>query len=154
MREKTQRFFVIIISVTAIAQLALSQLSIGAMRQSAEELAGISYFAFIILGLVALFTVSRMRDSFFAKFFAVTINFVTALAGLWCLYLLFSDEVFFQNIYYTLDRQTQVYEQLSIGGLIFASIPLALIILGTTVYSLCGLFIIVISLKATRKNSN
>ena len=142
MQDKIQRIAVILIAVTAVTELALSQLSIGIMRLSAEELTGISYFAFIILGLVTLFAVSRMSNSFLGTVFAVLMNFITAFAGLWCLHLLFSDEIFFRNLYYNLDRQTQVLEMISLNERILASVPLGLIVIGISVYCLCGFFVV------------
>ena len=154
MKDRIMQIFVIIVSATAIMQLVLSHLAIRIMRLSAAEHTGISYFAFIIFGLVTVFTVTRMRDSFFGKFFAVIMNFVTALAGLWCLRLLFSDDIFFRNLYYNLNRQTQMYELLPMSGRISASVPLALIILGAALYCLCGLVILTAAFAGIRKKPN
>jgi hypothetical protein len=145
MNEKLHRLVVITVSVTAITELALSQLSIKIMRLSAAELTGISYFAFIIFGLVTLFAVSRMKESFFGRIFAIIISSVSSLAGFWCLRMLFSDEIFFRNLYFNFNRQTQVYEQLPVSGIISASVPLALIILGCVIYYLCALVILIFS---------
>ena len=154
MKEKILRITVWIISVTSITELALCQFSIKIMRLSAAEHTGISYFAFIIFGLVTLFTVSRMIDSFFNRFFAVIMSFVTSLSGFWCLKLLFSDEIFFKNLYYTLNRQTDVYELLPVKGLISASIPVALLIIGILAYCLCALVIITVSIVSTGKKQS
>jgi len=140
-----------IVFVTAITELALSQLSIRVMRLSSEELTGIAYFAFIIAGLVSLFVTARMKDSIFGRLFAIIINLVTAAAGLWSLKLLISDEIFFRNLYYTLNRQTQAFELLPAGGLITASIPLALIILGSAVYCVCSILVLIISFASLGK---
>jgi len=153
MREKLLKLSAIAVPVTAITELALSQLSIKITRLSAAEHTGISFFAFIIFGLVTLFAVSRIKDSLRARFFAIIMNIVTSLSALWYLRLLFSDDIFFRNLYYSLNRQTQVYELLSPGARISASIPLALIILGTAVYLLCALAILTASLAAFRKKS-
>jgi len=150
-KEKMLKFCAIAVPVTAITELALSQLSIKITRLSAAELTGISFFAFIIFGLVTVFAVSRIKDSVRARFFAVIMNITTALSALWYLRLLFSDEIFFRNLYYSLNRQTQVYEPLALGARIVASIPLALIVLGTAVYLLCAISILIASLAALRK---
>jgi len=143
-----------IIFVTAITELALSQLAIRIMRLSSEELTGIAFFAFIIAGLVSLFVTSRMRETFFGIIFAVFINLATSFAGLWSLKLLTSDEIFFRNLYYNLNRQTQVFELLPTSGLITSSIPLALIILGSAVYCVCAVIILITSFAALRKKTN
>jgi len=150
-KEKMLKFCAIAVPITAITELALSQLSIKITRLSAAELTGISFFAFIIFGLVTLFAVSRIKDSLRARFFAIIMNIATALSALWYLRLLFSDEIFFRNLYYSLNRQTQLYEPLALGARIVASIPLALIVLGTAVYLLCAISILIASLAALRK---
>jgi len=152
--DKNFRIVSRIVFITAITELALSQLAIRIMRMSSEELTGIAYFAFIIAGLVSLFVTSRMKESFFGKVFAIIINLVTALAGLWSLQLLISDEIFFRNLYYNLNRQTQEFELLPAGGLIMSSIPIALIILGSVVYCVCSIFILISSLASLRKKTN
>jgi len=143
-----------VVFITAITELALSQLSIKIMRLSSEELTGIAFFAFIIAGLVSLFVTARMRSSIFGRLFAVLINLVTAAAGLWSLQLLISDDIFFRNLYYNLNRQTQVFELLPTSGLITASIPLALIILGSAVYCICSIIILIISFTSLGKKTN
>ena len=143
-----------IIFITAITELALSQLAIRIMRLSSEELTGIAYFTFIIAGLVSLFVTSRMKESFFGKIFAIIINFITASAGLWSLWLLKSDDIFFRNLYYNLNRQTQTFEILPVSGLIISSIPLALIILGSAVYFISAAVILIASLASSGKKSN
>ena len=148
MENKILRFTALTASVIAIVELALSQLSIKITRLSTVETTGISFFAFIIFGLVTLFAVSRMKDSPWARIFAIMMNFITASAAVWYLRLLFSDEIFFRNLYYTLNRQTQTYDPLSLGGRISASIPLALIVAGAAVYVLCGLTILAVSMAA------
>jgi hypothetical protein len=64
---------------------------------------------------------------------------------------LFHDEIFFRNLYYVLNRQTRVYELLPLPGRIRASAPLAGIILGTAVYYLSGLIILVETAMAGKK---
>jgi len=153
--EKNDKILAVVritVFVTAITELALSQLSIRISRLSAAELTGISYFAFIIFGLVTLFSVSRIKDSFGARLFAVIMNFVTSLSGVWYLGLLFSDEMFFRNLYYSMNRQTQALELLPLGARITASVPLGLVILGAAVYCLCALVILTASFASLRKN--
>ena len=154
MSNKILRFTAILSSVVTIMQLALSQLSIRITRLSVLEAAGISLFTFIIFSLVTLFAVTRMKDSLPARLFAVVMNFVTAFAATWYLRLLFSDEIFFRNLYYVLNRQTQVYELLSVGARIYASIPLGLIIVGAAVYYLCGIAILIASIAMIGKKKN
>jgi hypothetical protein len=146
MREKLLRFTVIAVSVMAIIELALSQLAIKMTRLSSAELTGISLFAFVIFSLITVFAVTRMKNSVRERIFAVMMNFFTALSALWYLRLLFSDEIFLRNLYYNLNRQTQVYELLPLSGRIIASIPLVITILGTAVYCLCGFIILIVSL--------
>jgi len=144
----------IIVFITAITELALSQLAIRIMRLSSEELTGIAYFTFIIAGLVSLFVTSRMKESFFGKIFAVVINFITSFAGLWSLRLLIVDEIFFRNLYYNLNRQTRVFELLPVSGLIMSSIPLLLIILGSAVFCVCAVIILITTFVPLRKKAN
>jgi hypothetical protein len=141
MKEKLLRFTVIAVSVMAVIQLALSQLTIKMTRLSSAELTGISLFAFVIFSLITVFAVTRMKNSVGERLFAIVMNFITAFAAVWYLRLLFSDEIFFRNLYYT-NRQTQVYEMLSLSGRIIASIPLAITILGAVVYCVCGFIIL------------
>jgi len=142
----------IIVSVTALVELAFSQLSIKMTRLSAMETTGIALFAFIIFGLVTLFAVSRMKDGLWRKIFAVLMNFVTGAAALWYLRLLFADEMFFRNLYYVLDRRTQVYELLPLGGRIAVSVPLVLVVLGAAVFFLSGLGILLLSPAARHEH--
>jgi len=153
-KDKILRVVSVIVFVTAITELALSQLSIRIMRLSSAELTGIAYFAFIISGLVSLFVTARIKESSFGRLFAIIINLVTAAAGLWSLRLLASDEIFFRNLYYNLNRQTQVFELLPASGLITASIPLALIVAGTAVYTLCALVIFIVSFASLGKRKS
>ena len=134
-------------SVTAIAELALSQLSIKMTRLSSVETTGISLFAFIIFSLVTLFAVTRMKENAGGKIFAAAMNFATSLAAAWYLLLIFSDRIFFRSLYYTLNRQTQNYELLPAGERIFASVPLALIIAGALIYLACGITILAAALS-------
>jgi hypothetical protein len=155
MGGKILRFTATTVSVLAIVELALSQLVIKITRLSAVETTGIAFFAFIIASLVTIFAVSRMKDSPPAKIFAILMNFVTALAASWYLRLLFSDDIFFRNLYYVLDRQTQTYELLPLNKIITASIPLALVILGAAIYFLSGVVILVVSIAmAGRENKH
>ncbi|MDR0455321.1 MAG: hypothetical protein LBH20_01390 [Treponema sp.] len=154
MRNKILQVIAWIASLMAIVELALSQLTIKMTRLSAVETTGIFLFAFIIFSLVTLFAVTRMKDNPWAKIFAILMNLMTAFAATWYLRLLFSDEIFFRNLYYALNRQTQAYELLPLGGRIFASIPLAIIMLGVAVYYLCGLAILITGVAADRKKSN
>jgi hypothetical protein len=135
----------------AIAELALAQFSIRITRLSAVETTGLFLFAFIIFSLVTLFAVTRMKESAAGTIFAIVMNFVTAIAATKYLSLIFSDDIFIKNLFYTQDRRTQVYELLPITGRISASIPLAVIILGTAVFYLCGLVILIVNLAGTRK---
>jgi hypothetical protein len=151
-KDKILKVVSVTVFVTAITQLALSQLSIRIMRLSAEELTGIAYFAFIISGLVTLFVTSRMKEVFFGRVFACIMNLVTMCAGLWSLQMLFFDEMFFRNLYYSLNRQTQTFELLSLSSRISSSIPLALISLGIIIYFLCAFVILIITLTSIRKN--
>jgi hypothetical protein len=153
-KDKIYKIIRITVFITAIIQLALSQLSIRIARLSAAELTGISYFAFIILGLVTLFSVSRMGESAGIKLFAILMNFVTSLSAVWYLRLLFSDEMFFRNLYYNLNRQTQVFELIPLGSRIASSVPLAMVILGALIYCLCAIAILTASFVSLRKKSN
>ena len=145
---------VLMASIMAIVQLALSQFAIRLTRLSAVETTGISLFAFIIFSLITLFAVTRMKESTWGKIFAIIMNFVTAFAATWYLRLLLGDKIFFRNLYYVMDRGTQTYELASLKTRIFASIPLALIFLGTAVYYFCGLAILIASIAAGRKNAD
>jgi hypothetical protein len=153
MQNKALQFIAWLASLTAIVELALSQLTIRMTRLSAIETTGIFFFAFIISGLVTLFAVTRMKDNTPALIFAILMNLITALAATWYLRLLFSDEIFFRNLYYVLNRQTQKYELLSMSGRISASVPLALVMLGAAVYYICGLVILTAGITAGRKKS-
>jgi len=144
----------VIIMITAIVELALSQFVIKITRLSSAELTGISYFAFIIFGLVTLFSVSKIKESYGARIFAFIMNIVTFVSALWYLFLMFSDDMFFRNLYYNLNRQTGDYELLSTGGLISASIPLAIVILGMAVYCLCAIAIVIVSFTPSGKKQN
>ena len=143
--QKILRGISIIVSVTALIELVLAQLSIRMTRLSAVETTGIALFTFVIFGLVTMFAVSRMKDGVWRKIFAILMNFATGTAALWYLRLLFTDEMFFRNLYFVLNRQTQVYELLPLGGRIAASVPLAAIVVGTAVFFLSGLAILILS---------
>jgi hypothetical protein len=151
MKEKLLRFTVFAVSIMAVIQLALSQFAIKMTRLSSVELTGISLFAFVIFSLITVFAVTRMKNSAGERLFAIVMNFITAFAALWYLRLLFSDEIFFRNLYYNLNRQSQIYEMLPLGGRIIASIPLVITILGAAVYCVCGLIILIVSLTERRK---
>jgi hypothetical protein len=138
----------VIASIMAVVELALAHFSIRMTRLSAEEITGIFLFAFIISGLVTVFAVTRMKDSIGGKLFAVVMNFITSAAAAKYLSLLFSDEIFFKNLYYSLNRQTQMYELLSLKGRIVASIPLAAVIAGAAVFLLCGFAVLIITFAA------
>jgi len=152
MDNKALRIIAWVASLTAIAELALSQFTIKMTRLSAVETTGIFLFAFIISALVTLFAVTRMKDGAPALIFAILMNLITALAATWYLRLLFSDEIFFRNLYYVLNRQTQSYDMLPFGARISASVPLALIMIGAAVYYICGLVILIAGIKAVRKS--
>jgi len=152
--QKILRSISMIVSVTALVELAFSQLSIKMTRLSAVETTGIALFTFIIFGLVTLFAVSRMKDGLWRKVFAILMNFVTGAAALWYLRLLINDEMFFRNLYYVLDRRTQVYEMLPLGGRIAASVPLVIIALGAAVFFLSGLGILLLSPAVRHENES
>jgi len=153
---KSKIFYVIRITVfiTAISGLGISQFAIRLTRLSAAELTGISYFAFIIFGLVSLFAVSGIKESFGARIFAVIMNLVTSLCAVWYMRLLFSDEIFFRNLFYSLNTQTQTFELLPLGTRIFSSIPLVFIILAAVVYCLCALVIIILTFSSKGKKQS
>jgi len=153
-KDQMLRLINIIVFVTAIAELALSQLSIRIIRLSAEELTGISYFAFIILGLITLFAVSRMKESLVSGFFAAFMCFASLFAAFMFFKLLFADDIFFRNLYYSLNRQTQNYELLPLGGRISSSIPMIVVALGALVYSVSGIVILIVSLTSIGKKTN
>ena len=132
-----------IVSIAAIAQLALSQFTIRMSRLSTAEQTGIALFAFMLLGLLAVFAVSRMKDGFLAKLFAVAVNFITVLAAAWFLGMLFADEIFMRGILYATDPVTQLAEPLSTSGRVVAFLPIGVVILGAAVHSLAGLTIMV-----------
>ncbi|MCL2879568.1 MAG: hypothetical protein FWF29_04915 [Treponema sp.] len=148
------RIISLIVSITAIVQLALSQTVIRITRLSAAETTGISFFAFILFGLVALFAVTRMKDSAGGKIFAFAVNIAACCAGFVYLRLLFSDDVFFRNLFYLLDRKTQVYQLLPLNQRISRSVPLALVISGMAVYLFCGLFILAASFVPSGTGQN
>jgi hypothetical protein len=152
--NKLLRVVTIIVSTAALIELALTQFAIKMTRLSAAETTGIALFAFIIFGMVTLFAVSRMKDSFGGKVFAVIMNFVTGIAAVWYLRQLFADEIFFRNLYYVMNRRTQTYEILTLGGRIAASIPLVVVILGAAVYFLSGLAILLLSPAANLKGES
>jgi hypothetical protein len=136
---------------TAVLELALSQFYIKITRLSSVEITGIVLFGFIIFGMVTLFAVTRMEAAVRGKIFAVIMNILTALTATWYLNLLFHDEIFFRNLYYILNRQTRVYELLPLAKRISASAPLAGIILGTAVYYLSALTILIETAASGRK---
>jgi hypothetical protein len=142
LRERLLRIDARVISGLAIVELAVSQFHIRMTRLSAEEMTGISLFAFIIFSMVSLFAVTRMGDSPGGKFFAAAVNGITAFAAIWYLRLLFHDEIFFKNLYFVLNRQTREYDPLPLAARISASVPLALIIAGTAIYCLSALLIL------------
>jgi len=144
----------ITVFVTAITELALSQFTIRVTRLSAAELTGISFFAFIIFGLVTLFAVSGIKEKFGARLFAIIMNIVTSLCAVWYLRLLFSDEMFFRNLFYTMNNQSEVLELLPLGTRISSSIPLALTITGAAVYGLCALTIFIVTLISFGKKKD
>ena len=153
---KSKIFYVIRITVfiTAISGLGISQFAIRLTRLSAAELTGISYFAFIIFGLVSLFAVSGIKESLSARIFAVIMNLVTSLCAVWYMRLLFSDEIFFRNLFYSLNTQTQTFELLPLGTRIFSSIPLVFIILAAVVYCLCAFIIIILTFSSKGKKQS
>lgn len=143
-----ERAVVYVVCGIALLELAVSQLSIRMTRLSAVEMTGIALFSFIILGIVTIFAVTRMGERPGGRIFAVTMNFLAAISAVWYLCLVFGDALFFRNLLYTLNRQTQVYEPLSPGRTIAALTPLALVILGAVVYGLAGIGILMSSLAA------
>jgi len=140
------------VSVTAVVQLALSQFTIRISRLSTAEQTGIALFAFMILGLIAIFAVSRMKDGFGAKLFAVLVNFLTATAAVWYLSMLFTDDIFLRGLYYTMDHRTQALVPMSPGERIAASLPIVTVILGAAVYCLASIAIIGAGLARSLKN--
>ena len=150
-KDKIFAFIRLTVFITAITELALSQFAIRLTRLSAAELTGISYFAFIIFGLITLFAVSGIKESFGQRIFAIVINIITSLSAVWYMRLLFSDEIFFRNLYYNLNRQTQTFELLPLGQRIFSSIPLVLIILGALIYCLCALGILILTIVSIKR---
>jgi hypothetical protein len=139
--NKIIRIITFVVSGTAIVELALSRFFIKMTRLSAVEMTGIALFAFIIFGLVTLFAVTRMGNTFRGKSFAVLMNIITALSATWYLNLLLGDGIFFRNIYYSMNRQTGIYELISLPDRISASVPLAGIIAAAAIYCLSGLVI-------------
>lgn len=150
MKTKIERAAVYAACGMALLELAVSQFSIRMTRLSAVEMTGIALFVFIILGMVTIFAVTRMGDRSGGRLFAVIMNFLAALSAVWYLRMVFGDTVFFRNLLYTLNRQTQVYEPLSPEGTIAALMPLALVMLGAAVYCLAGIGILTASLAAGR----
>jgi len=136
----------ITVFVTAISQLAVSQFAIRVTRLSAQELTGISFFAFIIFGLVTLFSVSKIGENILTRLFAIIMNVITSLSAIWYIRLLFEDEMFFKNLYYTQNRQTEIFELLPLGTRIISSLPVAIIILGIAVYCLCAFVIFIFTI--------
>jgi hypothetical protein len=149
--NKIIRITAFAVSGTAIIELALSRSYIKITRLSAVEITGIALFAFIISGLITLFAVTRMGDTLRGKFFAVIMNGITALSAAWYLSLLAGDEIFFRNIYYSMNRRTGIYELLPLPDRIGASVPLAGIIAGAVVYCLSGLVIFLTMIRPERK---
>ena len=141
-----------VVSGAAVIQLALSQFTIRISRLSIEERTGIALFAFIIFGMITVFAVSRMKDGFFAKLFAVAMNFVTAALAAWYLRMLLADEIFLQGLLYTLDRQTQIYHPLTTGQRIVASLPLVAVGLGAIVNGIAGFAIFGAGLASMKKS--
>ena len=140
------------VSAMAIIQLGLSQFTIRMSRLSIEEKTGIALFAFIIFGMITVFAVSRMKEGHLAKLFAVAMNFATSALAVWYLGMLLSDQIFLQGLLYTLDRQTQIYDPLSTGQRILASLPLVVVALGALINCIAGLAILVAGLMSIREN--
>jgi hypothetical protein len=151
--DKILRSVSFITAGVAIIELALSQFFIKMTRLSAVEMTGLSLFAFVIFGLVTLFAVTRMKESKGGKLFAVIMNILTALMATWYLNFLFHDEIFFKNLYYALNRRTNVYELLPLARRIGSSLPLVGIIIGTVVYYLSGVAILIAMILPGNKNS-
>ena len=143
-RRKIKRAVMYAVACTAIIVLALSKFLINITRLSSAELSGIALFAFVLAGLVSLFAVTRMNEKRGSRIFAALINFSAVLSALWFLFQLFSDEIFFRNLYFSRDRVSGVYELLPLAGRIFASLPLALVVLSAAVYFLSGLIIAIL----------
>jgi uncharacterized integral membrane protein len=150
--ERILRIAAWTVSIAAIIQLALSQFTIRISRLSSAEQTGISLFAFIIFGLIAVFAVSRMKDSSSARFFSALVNFIAAFSAVWYLRMLFADEIFLRSISYTLDRHTQLLVPMTASQRINASFPLAVVILGAVVHGLAGLTILTTGLVLALKN--
>ncbi|MDR3335045.1 MAG: hypothetical protein LBT13_09210 [Treponema sp.] len=149
MREQTTEDKILraaaVVSVTvAVLELACAQLHIRLTRLSAVETTGISLFGFIIFGLVTLFAVMRMMESIGGKIFAVLMNIIAALFATWYLNLLFHDNLFFQNLYYSQNLLSGGYDLLPLARRISATIPLGLIIVGAACYYLSALTIVVV----------
>jgi len=155
--ERIMRGTVWTVSIAAIVQLALSQFTIRISRLSTAEQTGILLFAFMLLGLIAIFAVSRMKDSIGAKLFAVLVNFIAAFTAVRFLGLLFADEIFMRGLLYSVDPVTQVAEPLSSGRKAVASLPIVWVALGAIVYGISGLTIMIVgicgALKSGRKTS-
>jgi len=153
--EKILKITAWTVSITAITQLALSQFTIRISRLSASDHTGISLFAFILLGLVTVFAVSRMKEGFASRLFAVIVNFTTALAAAWYLSILLTDEVFLRSIFSATNTRiyneisgAQITEPLSAGGKIAASLPVAAVITGAAIHCLAGLTILTVSIMS------
>ena len=153
-KEKILNVIRITVFATAIAQLAVSQFLIKVTRLASDELTGIFYFAFIITGLVTVFSVSRIKDSIGARFFAVIMNCITAVCAARYVKMLFADELFFRNLYYFTDRDTSELELLPLADRIFSSVPLAFVILGAAIYCLSAVVILALTLAPIGKKKN
>jgi hypothetical protein len=143
LQNKLLKFCTIVPAITAVFELAMSQFYIRMTRLAETEITGISLFAFAIFGLVTIFSVTRIKDSFSGKIFAFFMNIISSLLAAWYIMLLFKDNIFFRNLYYVLDKQTRIYELLSVSGRISASLPLAGIIAGAALYFFSGIAILV-----------
>ncbi|MDR1788274.1 MAG: hypothetical protein LBR16_07485 [Treponema sp.] len=141
--KKLQKAVTILCAALAVLELLVSYKTIAMTLLSTVELTGIALFAFMITGLVTLFAVTRMGGvSFGRRLFACIAALLSAVSGLWYLLLLRSDAKFFQNIYFSLNRATGVYEPLALGQRAAASVPLAFVALGAALYGLSALVIL------------
>jgi hypothetical protein len=150
--DRILHVIVVIVSGTAVIELALSQFFIKMTRLSAVEITGMAIFVFIIFGLITLFAVTRIENTLQGKFFAAIMNIITAASAVWYLNLLLHDGIFFRNIYYLMNRQTGVYELLPLSKRITASMPLVCIIAGTAVYLFSGA-VILLTMVGSKNNT-
>lgn len=133
----------LVVSIMAVLELLFAQFHIKMTKLSSVEATGISLFSFIMFGLVSLFAVTRMQSGLRSRIFAVLITVLTGLCGTWYLNLVINDPMFFQNVFYVLNKRTGAYELLPFSQRLGPGVSFVSIIAGTAIYFAGALSILI-----------